>query len=73
MGEIILISQFFPLNHREDKHEHNFVIFSQATGQTWHHTSTYHLYELGLFCEKPITRSLDLTDGVGSYVFRDGK
>ena len=30
-----------------DKHGHNFVIFSQATGQTWNHTSAYHLSTLG--------------------------
>ena len=29
-----------------DKHGHNFVIFSQATGQTWNHTSAYHLSTL---------------------------
>ena len=31
-----------------DKHGHNFVIFSQATGQTWNHTGAYHLSTLGL-------------------------
>ena len=30
-----------------DKHGHNFVTFSQATGQTWNHTSAYHLSTLG--------------------------
>ena len=30
-----------------DKRGHNFVIFSQATGQTWNHTSAYHLSTLG--------------------------
>ena len=29
-----------------DKHGHNFAIFSQATGQTWNHTSAYHLSTL---------------------------
>ena len=29
-----------------DKHGHNFVIFSQATGRTWNHTSAYHLSTL---------------------------
>ena len=29
-----------------DKHGHNFVIFSQATGQTWNHTNAYHLSTL---------------------------
>ena len=32
-----------------DKHGHNFVIFSQATGQTWNHTSAYHLSTLENF------------------------
>ena len=32
-----------------DKHGHNFVIFSQATGQTWNHTSAYHLSTLEVF------------------------
>ena len=31
---------------KKDKHGHNFVIFSQATGQTWHHTNAYHLSAL---------------------------
>ena len=26
-----------------DEHGHNFIIFSQASGQTWYHTSAYHL------------------------------
>ena len=29
-----------------DKPRHNFVIFSQATGQTWYRTSAYHLSTL---------------------------
>ena len=29
-----------------DKHGHNFIIFSQANGQTWYHTSAYHLSPL---------------------------
>ena len=29
--------------------KNNFTIFSQATGQTWHHTSAYHLSALGYF------------------------
>ena len=32
-----------------DKHGHNFVIFSQATGQTWNHTSAYHLSTLEFY------------------------
>ena len=29
-----------------DKHGHNSIIFSQVTGQTWYHTSAYHLSAL---------------------------
>ena len=34
---------------KKDKHGHNFIIFSQATGQTWYHTSAYHLSALGFY------------------------
>ena len=34
-----------------DKHGHNFVIFSQAIGQTWNHTSAYHLSTLAEYNE----------------------
>ena len=33
---------------KKDKHGHNFIIFSQATGQTWYHTSAYHLSTLDI-------------------------
>ena len=32
---------------KKDKHGHNFIIFSQATGQTWYHISAHHLSALG--------------------------
>ena len=32
---------------KKDKHGHNSIIFSQVTGQTWCHTSAYHLSALG--------------------------
>ena len=35
------------------QHGNNFVIFSQAIGQTWYHTSTYHLSTLEICqCQK---------------------
>ena len=37
------------------KHGHNFAIFSQPTGQTWYHTSAYHLSALELQKRNPST------------------
>ena len=44
---------------KKDKHGHNFIIFSQATGQTWYHISTHHLSALGilLIVEESISSS----------------
>ena len=46
---IIGVSQTFKMTKKArkwDKHGHNFIIFSQASGQTWYHTSAYHLSAL---------------------------
>ena len=37
---------------KQDKLGHNFVIFSQTTGQTWHHTGGYHLSTLVSLVDK---------------------
>ena len=49
-----------------DKHGHNFVLFSQATRQTWYHTSAYHLSALYCICwqfnyDAPFTKNTTLS------------
>ena len=43
-----------------DKHGHNFIIFSQVSGQTWHHTSAYHLSALEKSYQKIVQHKLAL-------------
>ena len=37
------LSKWTKKSGKWDKHGHNLIAFSQATGQTWYHTSAYYL------------------------------